>query len=121
MSKKILMLKSNECGSRDSTNMKTYDIIEDILNVWKKTSDEDDLDIIPYEYTNENLEKYKNYNCERWITIEDDSSSDSFQMYDDEDRFILFENDKELAHGLIDKIEGLDKAIINMVKLFDMK
>ena len=82
------------------------------LSVWDKETD----DGTQYEYNQANVEKYPN--GVRWIEIDDESSSDSFDVDDNDDRFIIFENDKELAHELINRMDGLDKTIVNMAMMF---
>lgn len=115
--KRLLMLKGRECASGDFTNGKIYDIIKDRLAVLTPVVYDDgstDEESKEYEYTKENIEKYSEYEQSRWIDVKDDSSEDAFEVFDSDDRFIIFENDKELAHELIDRVEGLDKAIINL-------
>jgi len=110
--KRLLMLKPRECASGDTKVGKIYDITSDKLSVWDKETD----DGTQYEYNQENVEKYPN--GVRWVEIDDESSSDSFDVDDNDDRFIIFENDKELAHELIDRMDGLDKTIVNMAMMF---
>ena len=110
--KRLLMLKPRECASGDTKVGKIYDITSDKLSVWDKETD----DGTQYEYNQENVEKYPN--GVRWVEIDDESSSDSFDVDDNDDRFIIFENDKELAHELINRMDGLDKTIVNMAMMF---
>ena len=110
--KRLLMLKPRECASGDTKVGKIYNITGDKLSVWDKETD----DGTQYEYNQENVEKYPN--GVRWVEIDDESSSDSFDVDDNDDRFIIFENDKELAHELIDRMDGLDKTIVNMAMMF---
>jgi len=110
--KRLLMLKPRECASGDTKVGKIYDITGDKLSVWDKETD----DGTQYEYNQENVEKYPN--GVRWVEIDDESSSDSFDVDDNDDRFIIFENDKELAHELINRMDGLDKTIVNMAMMF---
>jgi len=110
--KRLLMLKPRECASGDTKVGKIYNITGDKLSVWDKETD----DGTQYEYNQENVEKYPN--GVRWVEIDDESSSDSFDVDDNDDRFIIFENDKELAHELINRMDGLDKTIVNMAMMF---
>jgi len=110
--KRLLMLKPRECASGDTKVGKIYNITGDKLSVWDKETD----DGTQYEYNQANVEKYPN--GVRWIEIDDESSSDSFDVDDNDDRFIIFENDKELAHELINRMDGLDKTIVNMAMMF---
>jgi len=115
--KRLLMLKPMECASGDTRKGRIYDITEDILCIYKN----EDEDSERYEYSKENVEKYSEYEQERWITIKDESSEDSFEVYEEEDRFIIFENDNELAHGLINMIQGLDSTIVNIAISLNME
>lgn len=106
------MLNSINCGSADSKNGRIYEVIDDILNVLDEETD----DSKDYEYTMENIKKYPN--GIRWVTIKDESSKDTFQVVEDDEDCVVFENDKELAHGLINRVEGLDKTIASMAIMF---
>jgi hypothetical protein len=117
--KRILMLNPINCGSADTKKGKIYEVLEDVLNVWDLETD----DTQSYEYSIENVNKYAVDGKEitRWITINDESSNDTFQttLYNnDEEDFIIFENDNELAHGMINRIDGLATTITNMTMLF---
>lgn len=108
--KRILMLDPVVCGSGDFTKNRIYNI-EDKWIVFDEEKGEYTGD--SYDYSEEISKKYTG---DREIYLTDDSNvEDSFQIYDDEERFILFDNDKYLARKLIDTIEGLDTSIINMV------
>jgi len=110
--KRLLMLKPSECGSEDTIQGRVYNITRDYWSVWI----EKDFNSIQYEYNQETVEKYPNGT--RWLVINDESSSDSFEVNDNEDRFIICENDRELAHELINRMDGLDKTIVNMAMMF---
>ncbi|MCE5220146.1 MAG: hypothetical protein LLF98_02465 [Clostridium sp.] len=112
--KRLLMLKPNMCASGDTKEGKIYEIIEDYLSI--PDDEENDKVGFSIEYSKENALKY--LDAERWVKIKDESSEDDFEAYEDDDRFIIFENDKELAHELINRVEGLDKAIVNVAVLF---
>lgn len=119
--KRLLMLKPYNCGSGDTKEGKIYEVVKDNLLVWIIVKDEvgeEDEDVHEYEYSDENVKKYSNLRQERWVTIKDESSEDCFEVDEEDDRFIIFENDNQLAHELIDRVEGLDKTIVNMATLF---
>jgi len=112
--KRLLMLNPSMCASGDTKEGKIYEIIEDYLSI--PDDEENEIDGFSVEYSKDNALKY--LNAERWITIKDESSKDDFEVQEDETRFIIFENDKELAHELINRVEGLDKVIVNMANMF---
>jgi hypothetical protein len=107
--KRILMLTPHNCGAGDTKKNKIYDILEDY---WYVYNENDDI----YPYTKEISKKHPK--GARYITIKDESSTDNFEVKESEDRFIILENDKQLAHELIERIDGLDIAIINMALHF---
>ena len=109
--KSIIMLDSVNCGAGDTKVGKIYEVIEDTLFMINENKES-----VEFDYNEENANKYPN--ATRWITITDENSEDCFEVESPEKRFIIFENDKELAHELIDRIEGLDGAIINMALMF---
>lgn len=114
--RRLLMLEPLECGSGDTTKNKIYNITKDMWLVWNEEKYDNDI----YKYTEESVAKHPNGT--RCITIKDDSDvEDSFEMDDNEDRFIITNNDKELAVILLDKIEGLDSAVVSMALLFNNK
>lgn len=110
--KKIIMLKPTECASRDTRKFGIYQVTNDYLVQYNHKTEEQSF----YYYTKENLNNYPD--AERWIEIKDETDYDSFKVYDNEDRFVVCENDKELARALIDFVDGLDKAIVNMASMF---
>lgn len=112
--KRLLMLKPIDCGAGDTKEGKIYDITKDVLNVLNPKTE----DSIDYEYTEENLKKHTDGIVTRWVTINDESSEDTFEVEKNETRFIIFENDKELAHAMIDRVEGLAYTIANMAMTF---
>ena len=109
--KRIIMLDSVNCGAGDTKVGKIYEVIEDTLFMINENKES-----VEFDYNEENANKYPN--ATRWITIIDENSEDCFEVESPEKRFIIFENDKELAYELIDRIEGLDGAIINMALMF---
>lgn len=122
--KRLLMLKPDQCASGDTYQGKIYDIIEDTLVVYNTIIEDGEKyeDGTNYEYTKENVQKYSELPQARWITIKDESSEDSFEYFgDDDDRCILCENDRELAYTLIERVEGLDTAVVNMAMSFNFK
>lgn len=110
--KRILMLKPIHCGSADTLRGKIYEVIRDELVV----IDDEEENEFYHTSTLENIEKYKD--AQRWITIKDESSEDSFEYYNkDEDRYVLFNNDRELTHYLVDNLNGLAESIVNIFML----
>lgn len=120
--KRLMMLKPYQCASGDFTKGKIYDVVKDELVVYLMIPEEDgsvDKDeSTPFDYTKENIEKYSKYKTKRWMLVKDDSSEDSFEVDENDDRFIIFENDNELAHELINRIEGFGTTIVNMAMYF---
>ena len=109
--KKLLMLNSKECGSMDTTNGKIYNVINDVLT---------DVSIEDGESIEYNQEAWlKNNEYERWITIEDNSNRDDFQVYWRDDRFMIFENNKELARYLIEFNDDVADCVANMYISFN--
>lgn len=107
--KRILMLDPVICGSGDFTENKIYNIEKDMWNAYE----EKDSFSVPYVYSEGITIKFPDGEREIYI-IDNSNSEDSFRLNDKESRFIIFENDKELAHKLIDMIDGLDSSIVNM-------
>lgn len=121
--KRILMLRGQDCASGDFTNGKIYDVLEDILIVYKDEIFEDGTiehngKTCEYAYTKENINKYSEYKQLHWISVKDNSSQDDFEVNEEDNRFIIFENDKELAHELINRIDGFATTIVNMAMYF---
>jgi len=106
--KKIIMLMPECCGAGDTYKFGIYEVIKDKLYNGEEDKETD--------YTEENKAKYPRF--DRWIIIKDESSQDEFQVYENEDRFILCENEKELAHALINLVDGLAETIVNMATTF---
>ena len=117
--KRLMMLNPSQCGAGDTREGVIYNIIKDSLMVNNFATDENDREYVqdrtPVEYNQENVEKNFPKSQERWITINDDSNEDTFEAYKYDDRFVIFETDEELAHELINRIDGLDLIVINMV------
>jgi len=109
--KRLLMLNPVDCGAGDTFESNIYDITRDILVVFNS----EEFGSEEFEYSRENLIKYPT--GVRWIVI-NESSSDSFEVKENEKRFIICENDRELARELINRIEGLDTTIVNMAIMF---
>ena len=118
--KKMLVFNPSMCGSGDVKSGKIYEVIKDVLsiNVPKEfeDGDVDEDNYEEFEYTNEL--QIKHPDAERWVTFYDESSTDSFSISNSKDDAIIFNNDNELAHELINIISGLDTTIVEMAMKF---
>lgn len=103
--KRLLMLEPTQCGSSDFTKGKIYGVTDDKLFDNKQ---EQEIKFNRETWLN-------NDNMDRYISIIDDGNvEDSFIVCEPEDRFIIFDNDKELALYLLNNVENLDNAIVNL-------
>lgn len=115
--KRLLMIDPSTCGSSDTTEGKVYEVTNDILYYhYEGKENEDDIDE-EYDFDSALWEEHPEY--ERCVTIKDNSSEDSFEVYKDDERCVVCYNDKELAIELINRISGLDKALTNMYLLMN--
>lgn len=106
--KRILMLEPTQCGSCDFLKGKVYNVTADKLI----NSDIDCGVETEEEFDNE---KWLNSDLERYITVLDESNDeDCFQVGEPDDRFIIFENNKQFANYLLNNINGIDEAIVNL-------
>lgn len=108
--RKVLLLTPH-IGSGYLTKGKVYDVERIdfyIYNEETEESDQFDYDII--------TEAQKEKGHREIYIIDDRGQEEELDEYN-EDKYILFENDKDLAHYLIDNVEGLDLTLINMKKL----
>lgn len=109
--KRVFILNPRYCGSGDTKRYGIYHVIENMLHEYNEDEGKENIDI---EYSKENAAKYPE--ATRWISIYDLSSQDDFMVT--EDNCIVCENDNELAHVLIDHIEGVGTSIVNMALNF---
>ena len=110
-----LIINPNYCGSGDTRKGKIYPVLEDKLVVTINAGKENE-NLEDFEYNSENMLKYKDMPTSRYITIQDESDEDEFEINGEDDAFI-FENEKELSKYLIDNIDGLAQAVTNLYKM----
>ena len=111
--KRLLMIDPSMNGSGDTTKGKVYEVIRDVLTYNYIAIDDNEEDIYQeYEFEDQLWKEHPNYS--RWITIKDNSSEDCFEVAQDDDTCIICSNDDELAHELINRVNGLSEAIVNM-------
>ena len=108
--KRVLIL--DKCiGSGYLTKSKVYDATEVKLFVYNEETD--DHDEIDYSIATDEQKQ----EGDRYIHINDDRGEDEELDEYNSDNYLFFENDKELAHYLIDNVEGLDLALISLKKI----
>ena len=122
--KKLLVLNSSICNNISTggefKNNQIYEVIDDILYVSNDDSE--------YVYTNEKAEELR-YGfsdiISRHITVKDNNDEETcIEFYSnndikDSDAVFVFENDNQLAHKLIDMVDGLDNSIVKMYMLIN--
>lgn len=111
---KLLML--NNCyeigGGANLTSGKIYDVKKAIVY---KYDEESNYTEIPYE----NATTFQRNNMKKGFTIINDDGKEEF--VEDEFYYIcykVFETNNELAHYLIDNVEGLEDSIVNLAMRF---
>lgn len=107
--KRLLMLNPSGCGSGDTRVFGIYEVLEDKLIIYNDDPDGG----TEYDYSKDKEKEYPE--AVRWVSIKDESSTDDFEI--DEDYCVVCEDDNELAHALIDHIDGLGMAIVNMANI----
>lgn len=112
---KLLMLDGcfNISGGANLTSGKFYNVEKAIVYNY---DNDDNCTEIPYDKATVDQRN----SMKKYFTILDDNDEEEFV----EDEFYynyykIFENDNELAHYLVDNIEGLDKTILNMAMAFN--
>ena len=108
--KRVLLL-TEHIGSGYLTKGQIYDVQRIdfyIYNQELEESEEFDYDTI--------TEEQKEQGHREIYIIDDRGQEEELDEYND-DKYILFEHDRDLAHYLIDNVEGLDLTLINMKKL----
>lgn len=106
-----VLLLTPHIGSGYLTKGKVYDIEKIDFYIYNKELEE--TEFFDYETITDEL-KEKGH---REIYIIDDRGREEELDEYNEDKYVLFESDKDLAHYLIDNVEGLDLALINMKKM----
>ena len=118
MMKRLLMIDPSNNGSGDTTKGKVYEVINDILSYHYSAMNDNEEEIDEeYEFNEQLWLEHPNYS--RWVTIKDNSSEDSFEVFQDDDTCIVCSNDKELAITLINRVDGLAESISNMYLLMN--
>ena len=108
--KRVLLL-SPHIGCGYLTKGKIYDVQR--IDFYIYNQKEEEMENFNYDtLTDEQKEQ-----GERYIYITDDRGQEEELQEYEADKYILFEDDRGLAHYLIDNVEGLDLALVNMKKL----
>jgi hypothetical protein len=116
--KRLLMLNPLRNGSGDTTKGKVYEVVRDVLYYHYEAKNDDETDIDEeYEFDEQLWSEHPDYS--RWVTIKDNSSQDDFEVVKDDNSCVVCSNDKELAFALINHVDGLDEAIVNMYLLMN--
>jgi hypothetical protein len=119
--KRVLLL-SQHIGSGYLTKGQVYDVQRIDFYIYNQELEESES--FDYDTITENQKEQGH----REIYIIDDRGHREIYIIDDrgqeeeldeynDDKYILFEHDRDLAHYLIDNVEGLDLTLINMKKL----
>jgi len=108
--KRVLLL-SQHIGSGYLTKGRVYDVQRIDFYIYNQKTEESDK----FDYETITEEQKEQGNKEIYI-IDDRGQEEELQEYE-ADKYFLFENDRDLAHYLIDNVEGLDLTLINMKKL----
>jgi hypothetical protein len=108
--KRVLILDEN-IGSGYLTKGRVYDVTEINLFVYdEKIGDHEEIN-----YDSATIGQ--KFQGSRYIHINDDRGEDEELDEFHADDYIFFENDKDLAHHLVDNVEGLDLVLINLKKV----
>jgi hypothetical protein len=108
--KRVLLL-TPYIGSGYLTKGKVYDIERIDFYIYNEEAEENER----FDYDAITEEQKEQGHREIYI-IDDGGQEELLDEYND-DKYIFFDNDKDLAHYLIDNVEGLDLALVNMKKI----